>query len=88
MLIQTSFEFLYSLNTEEGILKNVDNQRVDGSHWLPLYGKNTMEVNGYRQLSGYTQSSIYIIQQCSTEETNRFGAAREWVNDNRILIFG
>ncbi len=37
-------------------------------------GKNTMEVNGYRQLSGYQHSSEYLILR-STEERNsyRFG---------------
>ncbi len=39
------------LNTKEGILKNVGNQTVDGSHWLK-YFIHTMEVNGYRQLFG------------------------------------
>jgi len=36
--------------------------------------KNTMEVNGYRQLSGYQHSSEYLLL-CPTEERNsyRFG---------------
>ncbi len=39
----------------------------DGSHWHSM-GKNTKEVNGYRQLFGYQQSSKYLLL-CSTEET-------------------
>ncbi len=35
------------------ILKNVVNQTAAGLHWIPLKKKkNTMEVNGYRQLFG------------------------------------
>ncbi len=42
----------FCLNAEVDILENIGNQAVDGSHWLPQYGKNTMEVSGYSQLEG------------------------------------
>ncbi len=53
---------LLQLNAKEDILKNVGNQTVAGSHWIPLYEKNnTMGVlwekyNGYQQLFGYQHS--------------------------------
>ncbi len=39
---------------------NVGKQTVDGSHWLPLNEKNTMEVNGYRQMFAYQHSSEFV----------------------------
>jgi len=46
------------------ILKNV------GNHQLTVaIRKNTMEVNGYRQLSGYQHSLKYLLL-CSTEESH------------------
>jgi len=46
------------------ILKNMGYQTVEGPHWLQLYGKNTMEVNGVHQL--FQHSSKYLLL-CSTE---------------------
>ncbi len=47
---------------ENVILKNVGNQTVAGSHWLPLYfSLHTMEVNDYQQLFGYRHYSKYIL---------------------------
>ncbi len=34
-LFQTCVTFFLLLSTKEDILKNVGNQTVDGSHWLP-----------------------------------------------------
>ncbi len=34
------------------ILKNISNQTVAGSHWLPQYGEKYNEGNGYQQLFG------------------------------------
>ncbi len=50
--------FFQMVNTKEDILKNVCKQTVDRRHWLGSE-KNYMEVNGYRQLYGYTHSSEY-----------------------------
>ncbi len=36
-VVPNLFEFFLLLSTKEEILKNVGNQTVDGSHWLPLY---------------------------------------------------
>ncbi len=51
--------------------------------------KNTIEVNGCRQLFAQQHSSKYIIL-CSTEEMHsyRFGNPFEWANDDNIFIFG
>ncbi len=51
-----------------------------------LYGKNTLEVNGYHQLFGYQHSSKYLLS-FSTKERNSywFGTTWWWVNDG---IFG
>ncbi len=38
------------VHSKMNILKNVGNQTVDGSHWLP-YVFLTMKVNGYPQLN-------------------------------------
>ncbi len=48
----------------------------------------TMEVNGYRQLSGSQHSSNFLLL-CSTQETNsyRFVKALRWINNDRINIF-
>ncbi len=40
MCFQTCSSFFLQLSTKEDVLKDVGNQTVDGSHWLPLYGKN------------------------------------------------
>jgi len=53
------------LNTKEDILKNVDNQTVDG------HQMNTMEVNGVHELSGCRHSSKYI-PLCSAEERKSY----------------
>lgn len=54
-IVPTLYEFLSLLNTNEYSLKNVGNQTVDGSQeWKK---KNTMEVNGYRQLFCYQHAS-------------------------------
>ncbi len=37
MLFQTCMKFYLRLSSKEDILKNVGNQTVSGSHWLPLY---------------------------------------------------
>jgi len=49
---QTCMSFFLLLNSKEDILKNVGNQTVDGRK-----KKNTMEVNGFRQLFDYQHSS-------------------------------
>ncbi len=51
--------------------------------------KNTMEVNGYRQLFGYLHSLKYFIL-CSTEDRDsyRSGIMGWGVNDERILVSG
>ncbi len=36
-VIQTCMSFFLLLSTKEDILKNVSNQTIDGSHWLPCY---------------------------------------------------
>ncbi len=48
-------------------------------------GKNTMKVNGYRQLFGYQHSSKYLLL-CSKEERNsyRFGTMWGWVSDDNL----
>jgi len=46
MLFQTCIGFFLLLNTKEDILNNVGKQRV-------IFFFPTMEVNGYRLLSGY-----------------------------------
>ncbi len=38
MFFQTWMCYFLQLNTKENILKNVGNQTVAGSHWLPFYG--------------------------------------------------
>jgi len=61
-LFQTCMSFFLLLNTKEDILKNVGNQTVDSSHLTPIVGKeNTMEVNGYWELSGYQHSHFNIL---------------------------
>ncbi len=82
--------YFFLLSTNEDILKNVGKQTVAGSHWLPLYGKKILwKSMGCCQLSGYQHSSKYL-HLCSTEERNsdRFGTAWEWVDDDKIFIFG
>ena len=68
--------FLLLLNTKKDILKNVCNQTVDSSLAIDFHSIffPTMEVNGFRQLSGYQHSSKYLLFT-STEERNsyRFG---------------
>ncbi len=44
-LFQTCISFFLLLSTKDDILKNICNQTVDSSHWLPQNRKNTMEVN-------------------------------------------
>jgi len=50
---------------------------------------STMEVNGTKQLFGSNRSSKYL-PMCSAEERNSymFVTIWEWVNDDRIFIFG
>ncbi len=81
-------ETFLSFEHTNPILKNVGNQTVDGSHWLP-FCLHIMEVNGDQKLFGYQHSSKYHLL-CLTEERNsyRFGATWGWVNDDRIFIFG
>ncbi len=47
--------------------------------------KNTMEVNGYRQMFGYQHSSKYLLL-CLREK--RFGTTWWCVNDDKMFIFG
>ncbi len=42
MLFQICTSFFILLKTQEDILKNMGNQRDDGSHWLPLYEKKML----------------------------------------------
>ncbi len=74
------------LDTKDEIVKNVGNQIINSSHWLPQYEKNIMEVNGYCQLCGHQHSSKYFLL-CSDEErnSNMFGTSGGWVNDRRIF---
>ncbi len=49
----------------------------------------SMEVNGAPKQCGYKLSSKYL-PVCSEEQTHsyRFGTTWDWVNDDRIFIFG
>ncbi len=44
----------------------MSNQMVDSNQWFPLYGTNTMEVNGYHQLFDNQHSSKYVLQKKET----------------------
>lgn len=54
------WDFFLLLHIKDYILKNVGNQTVDCSHWLPQYSIifQTIEVNGCQQVFG---SSVYLL---------------------------
>jgi len=66
--------------------KNMVKQKLDRPRWLPKY--KTMEINGVHQLLSFQHSSKFIF--CAQKERNeyRFGITWEWVNYDRIFIFG
>jgi len=63
-------------NTKDDILKNVGNQTVDGSHWLPYEKKKIL----WKSVGSWLPTFFKIIL-CSTEQRNSyiFGTTWEWV---------
>ncbi len=41
---------IFFISSSEDIFQNAHNRTAVGTHWPPLYGKNTMEVNGHQKL--------------------------------------
>ncbi len=79
----------FLLNIKADILKNVDNQTVAGTHWLPQYGQKKLR-NAMRTNNCLVTHIIQYTILCSAEERNsyRFGTTLGWVNDDSIFIFG
>jgi len=59
-------EFFLLLNTEKDILKNVGNQTVDGSHWIP-YRKKKIPLKSMASVNclvtNNLQNIFYCVQQ-------------------------
>ncbi len=83
-VFQTCMNVFVMLNTNEDMLKK---QSSSGAPLTSIVLFFPMEVNGAPRQPGYKRSSKYL---CLTEQRNsyRVGTTWEWVNDDRIFIFG
>ncbi len=86
-VVLNMYEFFLLLNIFWRM--QVNKQLMVVIYFHSMEKKNTLEVNGYRQLFGYQHSSKYRLV-CSKEERNlyMFGTTWGWVNDDSIYIFG
>ncbi len=61
-------------------MRNNGKQTVDGSHWLPWYGKHTMEDNGDLKLFGYTHFFfLHSISFCVQHKKKKVRVSK-WQN--------